>query len=50
MEEECQMYTASANDADSDKRSENDMIYESIVEKGNEKNHDMVWKCSGEIE
>ena len=31
-----QMYTASVNDADSDKRSENDMKYERTVEKRHE--------------
>ena len=30
------MYTASVNDADSDKRSEDDMKYENIVEKRHE--------------
>ena len=38
LEEESQMYTASVN-ADSDKRSEDDMKYESIVEK----RHEIVW-------
>ena len=46
MEEESQMYTSSVNDADFDKRSEDDMKYESIVEK----RHEMVWKCSGKID
>ena len=32
------MYTASVNDADSDKRSEDNMKYESVVEK----RHEMV--------
>ena len=32
-QEESQMNTASVNDADSDKRSEDDMKYESIAEK-----------------
>ena len=32
-EEEIQMYTASVNDADSDKRSEDDMKYEIVAEK-----------------
>ena len=32
-EEESQMYTASVNDADSDKRSEDDMKYEIVAEK-----------------
>ena len=41
-EEESQMYTASVNDADSDKRSEDDMKYESILEK----RHEMAWKES----
>ena len=36
------MYTASVNDADSDKRSEYDMKNESVVEK----RHDMAWKVS----
>ena len=44
-----QMYTASVNDADSDKRSEDDMKYERTVEK----RHEMAWKesrkCSGVI-
>ena len=42
MEEESEMYTANINNADSDKRSEDDMKYESIVEK----RHEMVSKCS----
>ena len=36
LKKKSQMYTASVKDADSDKRSENDMIYESIVENRNE--------------
>ena len=45
MEGESQMYTASINNADSDKRSEDDMKYGSVVEK----RHEMVWKCTGLI-
>ena len=42
MEKGSQIYTASVNDADSDKRSEDDMKYESIVEK----RYEMAWKES----
>ena len=45
MEGESQMYTANINNADSDKRSEDDMKYGSVVEK----RHEMVWKCTGLI-